>query len=277
MEIVLYLNKEVPIIDTLVNLKQYKGAIFIMRIISLINKKGGVGKTTITINLAYALAEMYGIRVLVLDNDDQGNDSQFFNATTTKSLADLLTDKAKITEVIQHTRYPNIDIIPSDEQLLDANVDIIKNESIVQQNILQDALNQVADQYDICLIDNPPHIDISVVNSLVASDDVIIVTTPDLYGMRGVEQMVAYIESIQAYNPKLILRGCLLNKFSSTPHGYRYINELETKCPVFKSRIRYTKDKLEASAQERMAIYEYSAGCGFARDLLKFINELTEA
>ena len=120
-----------------------------MKTFSLINKKGGVGKTTITVNLAYALAESCDLRVLVIDNDDQGNDTQFFGIEEGRTLADILLQKAGLSEVIQHTRYPKIDIVPSSEALLDANVVIIKDEDIVQQNILREAMQEVEEQYDI--------------------------------------------------------------------------------------------------------------------------------
>ena len=245
-----------------------------MKTFSFINKKGGVGKTTITVNMAYAIAESCDLRVLVIDNDDQGNDSQFFDADPEKSLADILLGKANIQDVIQPTRYSNIDIVASGAVLLDANVAVIKDEEIVQQTILKESLERVAENYDVCLIDNPPTINASVINALVASDEVIIVTTPDIYGIRGVSQMADYIEAIKEYNPALRFRGCLLNKFSSTPHGFRCIELLGSQFPLFRTRIRYTKDKLEASAEERKSIFEYSPNCGFARDLVQFFKEL---
>ena len=169
-----------------------------MKTISLINKKGGVGKTTITVNLAYALAESCDLRVLVVDNDDQGNATQFFDVHPERTIADVLTGTLPIRAAISSTRYPAIDLLPSDERLLDANVTVIKDENIVQQSILGNALRSIDGEYDICLIDNPPTINASVINALTASDDVIIVTTPDLYGIRGVEQMITYIEAIIA-------------------------------------------------------------------------------
>ena len=72
-----------------------------MKTFSIINKKGGVGKTTVTVNLAYLIAESCHLQVLVIDNDDQGNDSQFFEAEPTASVADLLMGKEKINDVIQ--------------------------------------------------------------------------------------------------------------------------------------------------------------------------------
>ena len=247
-----------------------------MKTLSLINKKGGAGKTTITVNLAYALAESCDLRVLVVDNDDQGNATQFFDVTPDFTLADVLTGM-DIRSCISRTRYPLIHLLPSDERLLDANVAVIKDETIVQQSILKDALASVQDLYDVCLIDNPPTINASVINALTASDEVIIVTTPDLYGIRGVEQMISYIESIQAdYNPHLRFRGCLLNKFSATPHGFRTIAKMRKDIPLFTARIRYTKDKPEAAAGEHCSIFEYSPNCGFSCDLVKFLRELME-
>ena len=154
---------------------------------------------------------------------------------------------------------------------------VIKDENIVQQSILGNALRSIDGEYDICLIDNPPTINASVINALTASDDVIIVTTPDLYGIRGVEQMITYIEAIKAdYNPALHFRGCLLNKFSPTPHGFRVLAKMRKDIPLFTTRIRYTKDKPEASAEEHRSIYEYSPTCGFALDLVRFLKELLE-
>ena len=215
-----------------------------MKTISLINKKGGVGKTTITINLAYLFAESCDLRVLVVDNDDQGNATQFFGARAESGLADVLTG-ADIRACLSKTRYSLIDLLPSDERLLEANMAVIKDETIVQQSILKDALQSIDEMYDICLIDNPPSINASVINALVASDEVIIVTTPDMYGLRGVEQMMTYIK-------------------------------LRKDIPLFRSRIRYTKDKPEAAAEEQQAIFEYSPNCGFSCDLVKFLRELME-
>jgi soj protein len=244
-----------------------------MKTISLINKKGGVGKTTIAINLAYLFAESCDLKVLVVDNDDQGNDTQFFEGDAEINLADILMGDRSLKEVVQKTRYERIDLIASDTDLLDANIAVIKDENIVQQNILRNALRDVETEYDICIIDNPPTINASVINALVASDDVIIVTTPDIYGIRGVDRMVDYINSFKRYNPDLRFCGVLLNKFASTPHGYRCIDMLRSRVPLFTSRIRYTKDKLEAATEERKTIYEYSPSCGFARDLGNFLEE----
>ena len=101
-----------------------------MRTISLINKKGGVGKTTIAINLAYLFAESCDLKVLMVDNDDQGNDTQFFEGDTETNLADILLGTKNLKDVVQKTHYKRIDLIASEADLLDANIAVIKDENI---------------------------------------------------------------------------------------------------------------------------------------------------
>ena len=246
-----------------------------MKTISFINLKGGVGKTTVSSNVAYALAASYGAKVLFIDNDKQGNASSWFNVSAgEKSLTNILLDGAKVKDVVQKTRYENIDIIASDMDLMEANLAVLTDTEIEQQKILQKALAEVKEQYEICIIDNPPDINISVLNALVVTDEVIIITTPDAYGHQGVHQMVKQIELAKQYNPNLLFRGVLMNKFASTFYGFDYISELKKQYPVFKIKLRFTKEKMDVSTLKKVSIFELSPGCGFARDLVKFLDEL---
>lgn len=240
------------------------------------NRKGGVGKTSISTNVAYALAESWEARVLFVDNDSQGNASSWFNADTSATIANLYLDGAHAAEVIQHTRYPNIDIIASDKGLVDANLAILKDSNIKQDDILKNALDEVSDQYDICIIDNPPEMNVSVLNALIAADDVVVITNPDAYSLQGVYMMADEIENAKPFNSKLKITGVLLNKFASTINGYSYIDDLKKSFPVFPTRIRYTADRLDSTTRQKKSIYESSPQCGFARDLLKFIEKLLE-
>lgn len=240
------------------------------------NRKGGVGKTSISTNVAYALAESWEARVLFVDNDSQGNASSWFNADTTTTLTNIFLDGARASEVIQHTRYPNIDIIASDKGLVDANLAILKDSNIKQDDILKNALKEVADQYDICIIDNPPDMNVSVLNALIAADDVIVITNPDAYSLQGVYMMADEIENAKPFNSNLKITGVLLNKFASTLNGYSYIDDLKKSFPVFPTRIRYTADRLDSTTRQKKSIYESSPQCGFARDLIKFIEKLLE-
>jgi chromosome partitioning protein len=248
-----------------------------LKTFSFINKKGGVGKTTIVDNAAYVLAERYGARVLVIDNDDQGNDSQFFGVSAEKNIADVISQKASLAQVIQHTRYPLIDVVPADMDLASTNVDMIRA-NISDNLILKKALQEVSEQYDICLIDNPPRIDsITVANSLIASDEIIVVCIPDIFSVNGVRQMVSLIESAKNFNPNLVFRGAVLNMFTSDTESFNMMHQLAEICPLFDTHIRKTdnyKVRVRSASAKQLAVYEYSPNCAFARDMIHFVDEL---
>lgn len=250
-----------------------------MKTVSFINLKGGVGKTTVATNLAYALAESWGLHVLFIDNDKQGNASSWFNADPNKgTLTNIFLDGVTADEVIQHTRYPNIDLIASDMGLIDANFSVIKNESVKQDDILKRALREASNRYDICIVDNPPDINMSVFNSLVITDDVVIVTFPEFDSLAGVYKMADAIEQAKMFNPSIRIRGVLFNEFMSTSDIYGYVDEMEKKFPVFSSHIRYAtrvaKDHMNVARSKKLSLFEEYPNCGVSRDLLKFAEEL---
>lgn len=148
-----------------------------MRVISIINLKGGVGKTVSAINIAHILAANYKARVLLIDNDKQGNASKFFglHSYDLPSVADVLTGRAMpIAEVVRHSQYARLDLVPANMGLLTANSSLLVDTSRTRDYRMRSSLEVVADQYDWCVIDNAPDINISVINALMASDDVLI-------------------------------------------------------------------------------------------------------
>ena len=249
-----------------------------MKTFSFINKKGGVGKTTLVDNTAYALAESYGARVLVIDGDDQGNDSQFFGVEANCNLADVMTKRVGIREAIKHTRYKNIDVIPADIDLASDNVDMIRD-NLSDNLLLKLALNEVAGDYDYCLIDNPPRLDsLTVANSIIASDEAVVVCVPDIFSVNGVEQMISLIESAQQFNPRLQFRS-VLNMFTSDTESLNMTEKLRGISPIFKTHIRKTdnyKVRVRTATAKRMSIFEYSPRCAFARDMVRFTEELVK-
>ena len=163
-----------------------------MKTVSIINLKGGVAKTLTTISMTHILSEKHGKRVLVVDNDKQGNTSKTFgiHSYDRKSIADLMLDRnANLGEIIQHTRYPRIDAIQANMSLLTANMQVMMDSSRPQQTRLRAALRKVSSQYDYCLIDNAPDINISIINALVASDEVIIPVKIDPYAFDGLREL----------------------------------------------------------------------------------------
>ena len=253
--------------------------VFFMKTISFINLKGGVGKTTISTNFAYALAESCGLRILFIDNDKQGNATAFFSGDDNAgSITNLMMGDATAPEVIQHTQYPGIDLIGADMGLLDANAYLIKNTTIDQATILKKALQPILKNYDLCIIDNPPDINMSVFNSLNISDDVVIVTSPDWDSKMGVVQMAQQLELAKKFNSCLNLRGVLVNNFLSDSVVYDFLKELrEESLPIFQTKIHYAtknaKKRMTLARRNHRSIFEEYPNCLVARDIWKFMKE----
>ena len=249
-----------------------------MKTIAVINMKGGCAKTTTTVNMAHILAKDYGKRVLVIDNDKQGNLSKACGVWSydNLSLADILTGEAGITEVIQTTQNPLLNAVPANMHLLTANLMVIKDEEREQAAILKNQLEEVADTYDYCIIDCPPDINISVINALVAADEVIIPIKIDGYAFDGMDELEEQINNAKQLNPKLKLRGCLVTMFYNRDvcrQGEEWLQN--QRYPVFKTHIRRT-EKADEVTFTNESLMEYSPRSGAARDYKAFVKEYLE-
>ena len=145
--------------------------------IAIINLKGGVGKSVTACNLACVLAGIYARRVLVMDLDKQANTTKFFNRVPDgdkKTMADVLTLQATLKDVIVHTSFADIDIAPSNMQMLLANKSVMFDLAHRREDRIRRALSEYSSEYDYCIIDCPPDIDMATINALVAADWVII-------------------------------------------------------------------------------------------------------
>ena len=248
-----------------------------MQTISFINLKGGVGKTITSLNVAYTLATLHNKRVLVVDNDKQGNTTKMFGLHTyeEKSIADLITDKtADIKTIIRNTEYSRIDLIPANMNLLSANKEVLLDTSRPQQTRLKKALEEVKSEYDFCIIDNAPDINISVINALVASDKVIIPVKIDNFTFDGMGVMIEQVKEIQEnFNPGLKLAGALITMYRRNDVNVQGAEFLETQeINIFKNKIRWTT-KIDESTFAAMPILQYSARCGASKDYAAFVNE----
>ena len=261
-----------------------------MRTIGFINWKGGVGKTCISINVAYALAESWGAKILFIDMDKQANASTWFGrdknkgtlgnilikGTAAEEVANIKAMSAE--EVIQPTRYPKIDLIASDTSLLDVNLAILMSKVGRQDNILKEALRPIQSKYDVCVVDNPPDSNIPVLNGLEIIDDVIAVTLPNRFSLNGIEQLE---QEIANYNSilrlKIAIRGVLVNQFAATDSCKKIVEELRSKgyriFPPIKGG-RTTQNWLDRVINEQKSIYELSGRSSFARDVMRFIEDL---
>lgn len=245
-----------------------------MNIISIINQKGGTGKTTITANLAFLLSKIYKRKILFIDLDKQGNGSSLFGVQEDRTITDLFVGGKDIEEVIQHSKY-GVDVITSNMDLLKTNFDLVQNKN--KQNvhlILKNALQRIKGKYDIVMIDNPPDINIPVLNGLIITKDVIMVATPDGFSKKGLIEMKNQIAQLKKINPAINYKGCVLNKFIKTAHTITYLNELKKVSPVFNETLRYTRDRVDLANDEGKMIYEISPNCGFAQDLKKLAQKL---
>lgn len=250
-----------------------------MRTLGFINWKGGVGKTTLAINTAYALGEhLDHLRVLFIDMDKQGNASSWFGADKNKpTIADLFRRKAGIKDVIQSTRYPHINLIASNAELLDVNIEILRDAEGRQDNILKQALAPIQDYYHVCVIDNPPDSNIPVLNGLTMVDDLIAVTLPNRFSLAGVTELQSEIDNYNSLlGLKLSILGVVINQ--STAFDYDIVMELKKRYRIL-PKIRggrNTQRWLDKVINEQKSIYEISPQSGYARDVTKLVDKLIE-
>ena len=238
-----------------------------MRTISIINLKGGVGKTVTSINMAYELIHNRGCRVLLIDCDKQGNTSKFMKCHDydKKSLSDVLLGTAGIMEVSVRTKFALIDVVPANMSLLKADRQVLLDTTKPQQSRVREALKQVQDQYTYCVIDCAPDINISVINALVASDDVIIPVTIDKFAFDGIREILEQIRDVKKYyNPKLEFIGCLVTQYKKSELCDEGIKLLEDFCGrVLETKISWTQ-VVSRSTFAGEPISVHSPRCGAA-------------
>ncbi len=189
------------------------------RIIAVANQKGGVGKTTTTINLGAALSEQ-GLNVLVVDLDPQGNASTGLGIEPTDreyTTYELLLDDIPLEEVIQQTEIANLALIPATVDLSSADIELIANEK--RSFLLHDALRQPAiDAYafDIVLIDCPPSLNLLTVNAMVAAHSVLVPLQSEFFALEGLSQLMMTIREVrQSANPDLRIEGVVLTMYDA--------------------------------------------------------------
>ncbi len=226
------------------------------RIIALCNQKGGVGKTTTTINTAAALAE-YGRKVLLVDFDPQGALSRGLGVVNedVKTIYDLMLDrKLKAEDVIVHTEVPGLDLIPANIQLSAAEIQLVAEPG--REKILAGVLRPVLGDYDLIMIDCQPSLGLLTVNALTAAHGVMIPVACDYFALRGLELLIQNtVELVQErLNENLKIDGILATMFDPrTLHSRQMLNKLNEDYgdKVFRSVIKLTVKFKDSSAQGR--------------------------
>ena len=186
------------------------------KIVSITNQKGGVGKTTTAVSLSYQLAEE-GKKTLFVDIDPQANGTSSFGVnkrSIKQSVYEVLIGECNVRDAILKTKYPNVDVLPTNMNLAGAEIEMVGMENRV--DLLKTALNKIRHLYDYIIIDCPPSLSLLTLNALNASNSVIIPLQPEYLALEGVSQLVNTIKLVKnRYNPALYIEGVLLTMYDA--------------------------------------------------------------
>ena len=186
------------------------------RIIAIANQKGGVGKTTTSINLAASLA-VKGKKVLLIDTDPQGNATSGFGIEKNEvenTIYELILEECSIQDCIIKDVLPNISIIPSNVNLAAAEIELIGVEK--KEFILKSAVDYVIDQYDYVIIDCPPSLNMLTINSMTTANSVLVPIQCEYYALEGLSKLIHTINLVKArLNPDLEMEGVVFTMYDA--------------------------------------------------------------
>ena len=248
------------------------------RILSLANQKGGVGKTTTTINLGAAMAEL-GKRILLVDFDPQGALSVGLGINPMSidlTVYNLLLDKTVEPEqVVMKTQIPDIEILPSNIDLSAAEIVLVSE--VAREQALKRALNLLRNRYDYILIDCPPSLGLLTVNALTASDGVVIPLECEYFALRGMALLLDTVDKVRdRLNPDLKLEGIIPTMFDGrTLHGREVLERVRSAFgdSLYKTVIRRTIRFAEAPVAGE-PILTYAADSKGASDYRALAKEV---
>ena len=252
-----------------------------MQIISVINQKGGVGKTTTVINLAAGLSQL-GKKILVIDVDPQGNATTGLGlsnmSNSSETIYGVLNGSKSISDVIKNTKFKNLDIISSNVDLSGLEVETAddSNRAFIMKVKLAAYLNNSGASYDYILIDCPPSLSLLTVMALVTSDSLLVPLQAEFFALEGLTQLIKTIDRIKInLNPELKIRGILLTMFDKR-------NKLSSQ--VEKEARDYFSDKvyltviprnvrLSEAPSHGMPVLIYDKSCPGSKSYFNFTDE----
>lgn len=248
-------------------------------VISVVNQKGGVAKTTTAINLAAGLT-LEGRRVLLIDADPQTNATQVFihpeiEISPENSIYNVIIKFAPLTSVIRATRFPNLDIAPSHIRLSGADLELAQVYDNRSER-LKRAIDEVRNKYDYIIIDNPPALGLITINSFVASERLIVPVSTAFFALSGLVQLQETIQMVkQQLNPKLDIMGLLCTFYEKTNVSRDVIRQLNVYFPdkVFQTYIPKNVS-LEEAHSNHTHVFDYARNSSGARAYRSLIKEI---
>lgn len=250
------------------------------KIIAVSNQKGGVGKTTTSINLAAGLGYL-GKKVLLVDFDPQGNATQGVGAKSKGnklSVYNLVMENYEVKDMVQHLQMPPLDVIPASISLAGADLQMAKYE-VGKEELLKKKLDKVRDQYDFIIIDCPPSLGLLNTNALTAADSVLIPIQCEYYALEGVMQLLLTIRLVQQlYNRHLEIEGVVLTMFDARTKLSLEVQQQvrqHFKEKVYKNYIPRNIRLTEAPSHGK-SIFEYDVRCEGAKAYASLASEVAK-
>lgn len=254
-----------------------------MKVVAVINEKGGVGKTTTVRNMAYVMATKFGKRVLVCDLDESGGLSDSFGLKPPEDegkpagIAKLLIECPDPHEVILHTAYEGIDIIPSNYSVSMAKSFLVMKAATPGINMrFYKAITAIEDEYDYCIVDCAPDVNLVLSNILTATHEVIIPAQIDIDSMKRAVATINTLNEVREYGAKnpLFLRGVLFTMVGNTRIERQGLTgDYVGAFPIFDTYIRNSAADIRGSRNEALMCDEFKKGCNVALDYDNFVAE----
>ena len=248
------------------------------RVITVTNQKGGTGKTTTSLFLAYGLAER-GKHVLVIDLDQQADTTFSLShgkdyIASGKTSYELLTHQKQAQECIVPINL-FIDLIPASSQLAALDIALIKN-NMYRADLLKDAIDPIKSNYDFILIDTPPALSVVVTNALTVSDRVLIPVQADLFSIKGLADLTKTLQKVP--NPNLDVMGILITRFNPrTVYSKAVTDQLDQVAKAMNTRVFHTRIKEAVAIKEALhqfkSLDEYNKRSNAAKNVNYFIDE----
>ncbi len=249
------------------------------KIITVANQKGGVGKTTTSVNLAAGLA-VSEIKTLLIDMDPQANATLGCGIDykdVEKSIYEVMVEEMDINQAVNKTEIPFLDIIPSTTRLVGAEIELVS--TFGRESVLKKAFKTLSKEYDYIIVDCPPSLGLLTINALTASDSIIIPIQCEYYAMEGLGQLLNTIRLVQkSLNKSLQIEGVLITMFDSRLRlSHEVADQVKDhfKEKFYNTMIRRNV-RLGESPSFGKPIILYDASSAGAQDYLSLVGELLE-